>query len=94
MNILLICGTLNQTKAMLAIGVIYTPQAAGTAAMIVPESKRGSTIAYVNEDRPGVIAIPLGAFADPDFPPPRFSIYEARRHRWTAVLGDDVEHHD
>lgn len=32
---------------MLAIGVIYTPQAAGTAAMIVPESKRGSTIAYV-----------------------------------------------
>jgi MFS transporter, DHA1 family, inner membrane transport protein len=33
--------------AMLAIGVIYTPQAAGTAAMIVPEAKRGSTIAYV-----------------------------------------------
>ena len=32
---------------MLAIGVIFTPQAAGTAAMIVPESKRGSTIAYV-----------------------------------------------
>src|SRR5690348_14998786 len=32
---------------MLAIGVIYTPQAAGTAAMIVPETKRGSTIAYV-----------------------------------------------
>ena len=33
--------------AMLAIGVIYTPQAAGTAAMIVPETRRGSTIAYV-----------------------------------------------
>jgi MFS transporter, DHA1 family, inner membrane transport protein len=33
--------------AMLAVGVIYTPQAAGTAAMIVPEAKRGSTIAYV-----------------------------------------------
>src|SRR5215470_17947930 len=32
---------------MLAIGVIYTPQAAGTAAMIVPETRRGSTIAYV-----------------------------------------------
>ncbi len=32
---------------MLAIGALYTPQAAGTAAMIVPESKRGSTIAYV-----------------------------------------------
>jgi len=32
---------------MLAIGVIFTPQAAGTAAMIVPEAKRGSTIAFV-----------------------------------------------
>src|ERR1700752_2330476 len=33
--------------AMLAIGVIYTPQAAGTAALIVPGTRRGSTIAYV-----------------------------------------------
>ena len=32
---------------MLGIGVIYTPQAAGTAALIVPAEKRGSTIAYV-----------------------------------------------
>jgi predicted MFS family arabinose efflux permease len=32
---------------MLAIGVIYTPQAVGTAALIVPAEKRGSTIAYV-----------------------------------------------
>jgi predicted MFS family arabinose efflux permease len=32
---------------MLAVGVIYTPQAAGTAALIVPAEKRGSTIAYI-----------------------------------------------
>jgi len=32
---------------MLAVGVLYTPQAAGTAALIVPADKRGSTIAYV-----------------------------------------------
>jgi predicted MFS family arabinose efflux permease len=32
---------------MLAIGALYTPQAAGTAAMIVPTDKRGSAIAYV-----------------------------------------------
>src|ERR1700744_6801671 len=32
---------------MLAIGALYTPQAAGTAALIVPVEKRGSTIAYV-----------------------------------------------
>lgn len=32
---------------MLAVGALYTPQAAGTAALIVPLNKRGSTIAYV-----------------------------------------------
>ena len=32
---------------MLAIGALYTPQAAGTGAMIVPTEKRGSTIAYI-----------------------------------------------
>ena len=32
---------------MLAVGVLYTPQAAGTAALIVSAEKRGSTIAYI-----------------------------------------------
>ncbi|MEH2607841.1 MFS transporter [Bradyrhizobium sp. AZCC 1693] len=32
---------------MLAVGALYTPQAAGTAALIVPEERRGSTIAYI-----------------------------------------------
>ena len=32
---------------MLAVGALYTPQAAGTAGLIVPEEKRGSTIAYI-----------------------------------------------
>ena len=32
---------------MLAIGALYTPQAAGTGALIVPAEKRGSTIAYI-----------------------------------------------
>src|SRR4051812_43169034 len=33
--------------AMLAVGALYTPQAAGTGALIVPEQRRGSTIAYI-----------------------------------------------
>ena len=32
---------------MLAIGALYTPQAAGTASLIVATEKRGSTIAYI-----------------------------------------------
>ena len=52
----------------------------------------GSTVAFVIEGWPGVTAIPLGAFADPTFPPPRFSVYEHRKHQWTNVLGEGVEH--
>jgi hypothetical protein len=52
----------------------------------------GSTVAYVIETWPGVTAVPLGAFADPQFPPPAFSVYEERRHAWIAILGDGVEH--
>jgi len=44
----------------------------------------GSTVAYVIEGWPGVTAVPLGAFADPAFPEPRFSVYEHRMHHWVA----------
>lgn len=52
----------------------------------------GSTIAYVIEGWPGTVAVPIGAFADPDFPAPRFSVWEHRKHDWVAILGDEVEH--
>jgi MFS transporter, DHA1 family, inner membrane transport protein len=61
---------------MLAIGVIYTPQAAGTAAMIVPESKRGSTIAYVflGWSLAAAVGLPLITLA-------------AHRYGWRAAYG-------
>jgi len=52
----------------------------------------GSTVTYVLEGWPGTIAVPIGGFADPDFPAPGFSVYEHRQHPWVAILGDDVEH--
>lgn len=52
----------------------------------------GSTIAYTNEGYPGLTAVPIGAFADPDFPAPLYSIYEHRSQAWVAILGDEVEH--
>ena len=51
----------------------------------------GSTVAYVIDRMPGIVAVPIGAFADPEFPSPRFSVYENRKHAWVAVLGDDIE---
>ena len=37
------------------------------------------------------IAIPVGAFADPGFPPPTVSVYESRMHSW-VVPPPDAEH--
>ncbi len=52
----------------------------------------GSTVAYVIEGWPGVIAVPLGAFADPSFPAPKFSVYEERKHGWVQISGETVAH--
>ncbi len=52
----------------------------------------GSTLTYVIEDWPGVTAVPVGAFSDPDFPSPRFSVYENRKHAWVEIRADEVEH--
>jgi hypothetical protein len=41
---------------------------------------------------PDLIAVPIGAFADPGFPPPTISVYESRRHAWVTVPAA-VEHH-
>jgi len=52
----------------------------------------GSTLAFVIEGWPGVVAIPVGAFADLQFPAPDFSVYEHRKHSWVKIQGDEVEH--
>jgi hypothetical protein len=44
----------------------------------------GSTVWYTMESQPDVVAVTLGAFADPSFPQPRFSVYEERKHAWVA----------
>src|ERR1700730_672266 len=61
---------------MLAIGALYTPQAAGTAALIVPAEKRGSTIAYIflGWSLAAAVGLPLITFI-------------ASRYGWRAVYG-------
>lgn len=56
--------------------------------------KCGSTVAYVIDRMPGLIAIAVGAFADPQFPPPIYSVFEGRKHEWVAITGEGVEHFD
>src|SRR6266436_137363 len=61
---------------MLAVGALYTPQAAGTAGLIVPEQKRGGTIAYIflGWSLAAAIGLPLITFI-------------ASRYGWRAVYG-------
>ena len=53
----------------------------------------GSTVYYYLNSLPSVIAVPVGAFADPEFPPPHMSFYESRRHAWVG-LPENIEHND
>ncbi len=47
----------------------------------------GSTVYYEADWMPGFVAVPVGAFADPDFPPPKVVVYEERRHPWAVMPG-------
>jgi hypothetical protein len=52
----------------------------------------GSDVYYRNDGKfDGLIAIPLGAFDDPYFASPGFSVWEERMHDWVTISGG-VEH--
>ncbi|MEO6381237.1 MAG: MFS transporter [Nitrobacter sp.] len=61
---------------MLAIGALYTPQAAGTAGLIVPAEKRGSTIAYIFLGWSLAVAVGLPLIT-----------FIASRYGWRAAYG-------
>ncbi|RWP47272.1 GFA family protein [Mesorhizobium sp.] len=46
----------------------------------------GTTVHYRIDVQSGLIAIPVGAFADPSFPPPFLSFYhDSRRCQWVEI---------
>lgn len=51
----------------------------------------GSTVYYELQGLEELLAIPVGAFADPDFPTPWVSVYESRKHSW-VVPPAEAEH--
>jgi len=53
----------------------------------------GSTVFLRLEQAPDMIVVPVGAFADPVFPEPTVSIYEAQQHPWVR-LKENIEHID
>ena len=45
----------------------------------------GSTVYYQLASALDLFAVPVGAFADPAFPEPKFSVYESRKHSWIQM---------
>jgi hypothetical protein len=50
----------------------------------------GATVFWTNAGWPDVVAVPIGAFADPSFPQPTVSVHGMRRHPWLS-LPDGIE---
>ena len=48
----------------------------------------GATVYYTFSGNEDAIVIPVGAFADPAFPAPSFSVYEERMHAWVNIPGE------
>lgn len=54
----------------------------------------GATVFYEIEVRPGMITVPVGAFADPGFPEPHAEVYGGRRSPWVRIEPDGPIHRD
>jgi len=51
----------------------------------------GATVHFSGEGHVDSIVMPVGAFADPGFFAPTFSVYEERKHAWVG-LPENIEH--
>ncbi|WP_395020706.1 GFA family protein [Dongia sp.] len=55
----------------------------------------GTTVHYSIDVQPGLVAIPVGAFADLEFPAPFLSFYhESRRYPWVEIRAEPLEKSD
>jgi hypothetical protein len=45
----------------------------------------GSTVYWRPERKPGIVAVAVGAFADPSFPGPAKAVFEAQRPAWLTM---------
>jgi hypothetical protein len=48
----------------------------------------GSTVYWEGEGFPGLVAVAIGSFADPDFPAPAIAVWEESRHPWVSLPPD------
>ena len=54
----------------------------------------GATVFYRTGAGSDQVAVPIGAFAEPSFPPPTVSVWEVRRHPWVVVPASVYQNFD
>ena len=75
-----------------ATAFVRTGESGGTATFhFCPRC--GATVYYRLDEVPGVVGVPVGAFASPSFPSPSVSVYEECMHPWVS-LPAGIEHID
>jgi hypothetical protein len=45
----------------------------------------GTTLFHTEDGDAQTVSVAVGAFADPNFPPPQVSVYDCRRHSWVQL---------
>jgi hypothetical protein len=45
----------------------------------------GTTVFHTEDGVDNSVSVAVGAFTDPDFPAPRASVYDSRRHPWVQL---------
>jgi hypothetical protein len=51
----------------------------------------GATVYWLNGGDPDLMAIAVGAFADPTFPAPKITVYGVRQHPWLSIAGAEEQ---
>lgn len=54
--------------------------------------KCGSTVFWENERLPDIVSVAVGAFADPQFPPPVRTVWTRSKHHWLEFPPDMPAH--
>ncbi len=96
-------GSAFAAQARFAVGDVTITGASGKWTRISDEGNAahfhfcpqcGSNVYYFIDQMPDVIAVPIGGFAEPGFPPPEYSVYEGRKHAWVEIVGEGIDHYD
>jgi hypothetical protein len=71
--------------AVFKIRFHFCPNCGSTPSWHGLPERAGSSIFWEGDRNPNIYGITVGSFADPNFPPPTYSVWEEVMHPWLGV---------